>query len=262
MRPSVFYQTLSELRRDLLHWTVGLAAAALILILLHLLLVRIVDLNQAANLRLMQFLFHDAQNLDQLPVWMQAAGFGLLFPAVEAVFSIKQGSWMVAGEEERGSLGLLLAAPIPRHRLVLEKFAVLALATLIPVLGLWFFLSLLRLFGVPVMGVGELFQSVINLFLLGLMFGTLGLALGCLTGNQLLSIRLSAGFLLLAFILNRLPADFPGKLILNFLSPFYYYAEALAGRLYSASYSLVMLIFIGAGFGLAWLAFEQRDLPV
>jgi ABC-2 type transport system permease protein len=48
-----------------------------------------------------------------------------------ALFAILQASPLIAGERERGTLDLLLAQPIARRRVVLEKFAALALALLV-----------------------------------------------------------------------------------------------------------------------------------
>jgi ABC-type transport system involved in multi-copper enzyme maturation permease subunit len=53
-----------------------------------------------------------------------------LAPLLFLIFAIGQGSGAIAGEEERGTLDLLLANPRSRVRIVLEKFGALALMTL------------------------------------------------------------------------------------------------------------------------------------
>ena len=56
--------------------------------------------------------------------------FSILAPLLFIIFAIGKGGDATAGEEERGTLDLLLSHPLPRWRLVLEKFAAQAAALL------------------------------------------------------------------------------------------------------------------------------------
>jgi len=66
--------------------------------------------------------------------------FSLMVPLLLMIAAIGTGAGAIAGEEERGTLELLLANPVSRARVVLEKSAALALE--IAALGLVLWLAL------------------------------------------------------------------------------------------------------------------------
>lgn len=63
--------------------------------------------------------------------WLFAAGFNLLFGLVLCGCAILTGSRLMAGAEERGALALILAFPIPRWQIVVEKALGLAAGVLL-----------------------------------------------------------------------------------------------------------------------------------
>ncbi len=262
MRPSVFGQSLREIRQPMLRASLGMLGAAALLMLAFPLLEQVLDLNTLADGDLFDFFFNSEGSLSQLSDWLRVVGFGFFFPAGLGVFAVRQGSWLVAGEEERGSLGLLLAAPVPRSRLVLEKFAVLWVALMMPVAALLVFLTLWQWVGV--LTLGWIAAGVLNLFLLSLVFGSLALAVGCLTGRWRRTRYLGYTALVVAFVFSRLPGSFPGRMVLRLFSPFYYYVKALPGAMMGAGmgYTLVLLALALLCFGAAWAAFENRDLAL
>ena len=262
MRHSVFWQTLQETRRSLMYWTLSLSGAAGLVLLAYLLLVRSTG-GQSARQDLpgwLGFVLGESASAVDAGGWLELVGFGLVLPLGLVIFTIYQGSWLVAGEEERGTLGLLLSAPLKRKRLIFEKYAVLVLLALIPAAGIWLVLSpVLWLGWLPMKGLTLLWDSVI-LFLIGLAFGALAMALGSLTGKRWLSFGVTLAFALLMLFASRLPDSPLIQPILRFFSPFYYYRVALLTPL-SWAHALVLALVAAAGLILAWKIFEQRDLP-
>ena len=57
---------------------------------------------------------------------MKATAWGAL---LAIFFAISMGTAAIAGEEDTRTMDVLLANPIPRHRVVLESFAAMALLT-------------------------------------------------------------------------------------------------------------------------------------
>lgn len=207
------------------------------------------------------FLLGETTRLSEPAEWLRVIGFGLVLPLGLVVFTIRQGSWLVAGEEERNSLGLLLAVPLRRYRLILEKFAVLVLLALVPVFAVWLALSLVRWLGwLPLPGLA-LAGAAALLFLVGLAFGAPAMALGSLTGRRWLSFTITLAFALLMLWVSRLPGSFQVHPVLRFLSPFYYYNAVLFNRLYWG-YALILLLVVVGSLILASIIFERRDLPV
>jgi len=110
----------------------------------------------------------------------------------------------LAGEEEDGTLSLLLAYPLSRRSLVLQRFA--AVVVTIALLGLAFWLSLVvatSLAGMDV-GAGALGQALLLFTLLGLAVGSVTLTVGAATGRKAAGIAAGAGVGVAMYLLNTL----------------------------------------------------------
>ena len=258
MALSVFAQTYNELRKPIFYWTLVMVGVAGLIMLAFPLLDGPFDLDWLGAQRSASFLFGyevGQLRLSHLGDWLQAVGFGLFFPLLLSVYASVVGSWLVAGEEERGSLGLLLAAPLARWRFMLEKSAVLLVSVLRPVLVLGLILWMMGLFGASVSGLVNL---LLGLFLLSLLFGALALAVGSFRGRQRLSLGVTLGGLLMAFAISRLPPSHPVGQLLRLLSPVYLYEASAANPVFLlALLALVVICLV-----LAWVGFERRDLEV
>ena len=195
--------------------------------------------------------------------WMNNLLFDWFLPLGMGLFAVQFGSGLTAADEENGALALLLAGPLSRRRLLLERLAALlvgcaALSVFVfALLALW---NAAFLAGLPY---GMLAAACANLALLGFLFGALAAFFGCHTGRAALSRDLSLALLALLFLANLLPGFISGTSALRPLSPFYYYAGAdplingvdLADALILASGGLLL--------GLAaLLRFEKRDLGI
>jgi ABC-2 type transport system permease protein len=130
--------------------------------------------------------------------------FSWLGPIVFIAFAISVANRALAGEEEDGTLSLLLAYPLSRRNLVLQRFAAMALT--IGVLGLAFWLSLLVATTAMAMdvGAGALGQALLLFTLLGLAVGSVTLAVGAATGRKAAGIAAGAGVGVAMYLLNTL----------------------------------------------------------
>jgi ABC-2 type transport system permease protein len=130
--------------------------------------------------------------------------FSWLGPIVFIAFAVSAANRALAAEEEDGTLSLLLAYPLSRRSLVLQRFA--AMAVTIGILGLGFWLSLVvatSLAGMEV-GAGELGQALLLFTLLGLAIGSVTLAVGAATGRKAAGIAAGAGVSVAMYLLNTL----------------------------------------------------------
>ena len=66
--------------------------------------------------------------------------FSFMVPLLLLVFGIGFGANAIAGDEEKGTLGFLLTNPVPRWRVVVDKFGVLIVSMIL--LGLFFWAGL------------------------------------------------------------------------------------------------------------------------
>lgn len=193
--------------------------------------------------------------------YLQSELFSFLAPILVLVYAIGAGSRAVAGEEEAGSLDLLLSTPVLRGRVVMDKFAAMLLATFALTVSMWM--------AVLVVGpafdlrpdVGGFTAMTLNTFLLGLAFGSLALAIGSTTGRKALAIGVPSGLAVAGFIVNALGPSVDWLEPLRPLSPFYYYssgAPILNGL--DIVHALVLAGISGVALGYSVWAFERRDL--
>ena len=193
--------------------------------------------------------------------WYQIETFGLMAPIALWIVTIVVGARALAGEEERRTMGLLLANPIKRSKIVIEKaWAMVACAITVgfaTFAGVWFG-SLLGGLG---MDVGNIAATCLLVTLLGLVIGALALALSAATGRVKVasfgSIGTAAVFYLAATLLplNESMAGYAKW------SPYYYYLSSdplLTGMNWGHG-----AILAGLTLGLVALSvvlFQRRDL--
>jgi ABC-2 type transport system permease protein len=145
-------------------------------------------------------------------------------PLVIAATAITSAAGSTAGEEEDGILGLTLAYPIRRSRLIAAKGAAVAVGVAIIAAGT--FLGLVA--GVAVAGggiaLGNLAALALHLAFFGFAIGALALALAAATGRRAVASGGAAAFTLVAFLINGFAPLVDAISWLKYLSPFFYYA--------------------------------------
>jgi ABC-2 type transport system permease protein len=163
------------------------------------------------------------------PVAMLTPAGYITFRYMETTLSLLLSFWLilagarlVRGEEERGTMDVLLGTPQARTRLLLEKIGALVLALLL--------IAVLFALG-AVAGEARIEQHAdlvgallagLNLSLLAFFFGMVALLLSQFTISRGAAAGGASGLLLLALLLNIAGREVNGSW-LQYLSPFYYY---------------------------------------
>ncbi len=266
MLRNVLLKTLRDYRRSLLWWGIGLAAYTTIELLFYPSFrdfPGLEDMVRQLPKELMALFAGDVASFFSPEGFLRAQLFFLFVPLLFIVFTAAFGSGAIAGEEARGTLDLLLAHPIARWQVVLQKFGAMALATL--ALGGIFWLALAAVSVAVGMEVSpwRLAQATFSVVLLALAFGNIALALGCATGNRSLSLGLTAALSLGAYLLNALAPVVEALQPYHKLSPFYWYIGS--DPLVEGFNLLHMAALLGLALGalaLGLLAFERRDVSV
>ncbi len=266
MLSNVFLKSLRDQRKPLLWWSVGLIAISILTMLFY------PSIRDAPG-------FDDA--FEQMPEALRKAFVGevtdltspegylnsqlyvFFVPVLFLFFTIGRGSWAIAGEEQRGTLDLLLSYPLMRWRVVVDKFLAMTVATLGLVVVLWsgtvigivlvgMEISLLRVAEVTLSG-----------GLLGVVFGSLALAVGCATGKRSLSIGVASAVAVLAYFWNALAPSVDALEPYRIMSPFYYYSSAdpLSNGLDPVHVAVLIVITVVL-LALGLFAFRRRDLAV
>ncbi len=187
--------------------------------------------------------------------------YSFLAPLLLLIYAVTAGANGIAGEEERGTLDLLLANPVARSRVVLEKALAMALGTAIIGLALWLVLWVgVRAWNMDV-GTGNLAAATVAAVVLGVAFGSLSLALGAWTGRRGVALGVTLAVAVLAYFVNALAPV--AKVLMPYrpFSPFRYYSghDPLRNGLHAGD--MGVLVGLAAVFLiLGVLAFRRRDL--
>jgi ABC-2 type transport system permease protein len=193
--------------------------------------------------------------------YLRSETFSTLGPILFLVFAVGAGGRAVAGEEEAGTLDLLLSTPIRRRQVLTDKFLAMALTTAALAAILW---ATLALVGPPFdldLPFVDLGAACLMLFLLALAFGSIALAVGCASGHKGLAMGLTGAFAAAAFIVNVLAPSVSALQPLRPLSPFRWYLEPdplLTGV--HVENVLVLLAVTAIALVIGYVTFERRDL--
>jgi len=182
-------------------------------------------------------------------------------PLLFITVAVIAGTGATAGEEANGTMDILLAQPVTRRRLVLEKAAGIALAAIMGVL-----LSLLGFYLVkpfvdfPV-GPVRLFEATLSVIPLVLLFAMLAVWAGVTFPNRSLASMFTIGVLVVAYFLQLMGPtasflEWPQK-----ASPFYW-ADSSKVIVHGIQWWRSLLLLAVAAFFLAWAVFnfERRDI--
>ena len=265
MLNNILLKTLRDQFRPILFWGIGLIALSVLMAAFFPSVQKsAVDLNK--YLQNLPEAFRTALNASELD-YSSAAGyinselFSFMFPLIYLIYAVGFGSGVIGNEEAKGTLDLLLANPIPRWRLVLEKFIALVVSTLVISLIAWEGISLgafLMKMNINLLRVADINFSAT---LLAILFGTLALTLSCLKNSRGLATGVTAAVVVLSYFLNVLAPLVESLKNLRKLSAFYYYNEnnpILNGL--SLQHVLVFVVAILVILAIALFAFQRRDL--
>lgn len=156
--------------------------------------------------------------------YVQVELLSFMGPMLLIIYSVTSGAGAIAGEEDRHTLDLLLANPVSRTRVVLEKLAAMTAGTAL--LGAVTAVALLGEGSLARMALpaGNVAAAMVHLALLALVFGTMALATGAATGNSALSRALPAVVAVMAYVVNGLGSVVSWLKPAQKFSPFYQYS--------------------------------------
>jgi len=190
-----------------------------------------------------------------------SAEFFSWIPILLIVYAILAGTGAIAGEESAGSMDLLLAQPVTRRSLVLQKTAaVCAGSALIVAIGYAGFALTIPFVEIDV-SLGDVAVASANMLPITLLFFALSLWFGAAAPSRAMAAGAAIGVVTAGYFLYTVANGVEALRGLRYASPFYYYGSGT---------SLVKGInwpHVGLLLGLAVLfvaaalrAFERRDV--
>lgn len=265
MLASVFAKTVRDARRGLVWWTLGIALLVAVTVSIFPTIENDPDfarLYEQYPEELKAFIGGEL-DLTSAPGYLHGELYSFMVPLLLLVYAIGAGARAIAGEEEAGTLDLLLAQPLRRTRVVLEKLA--AMAALTGGLAAVLFLSVWGMAVAVRMEIGgdRIAAASLSAWLLAVAHGALALLVGSATGRKGAAVGIAAAAAVAGYLLDGLGnlVDFlqPWRVV----SPFNWYFQADALRTgfapgWTALLAAAVLVFAA----LAPPAFARRDVAV
>ena len=151
------------------------------------------------------------------------SGYGML---TMAGLALAGGAAAIAGEERNGTIGLLLGNPVSRTGMVVSKSASLVVVTAIGIGILW-----IAALAAPAMldveiGSMDVTGLMVMMFANALFYGFLALAFSAWTGRTGIAIGVSAGVMVVGFIMSGLLPLFESLADFARLFPWYYFSSS------------------------------------
>lgn len=197
------------------------------------------------------------------PGYLQGRLFATLVPLVLVIFGIGAGAQAIGGSEQSGTLEPLLANPISRTRVLLERYGatvaqLVAVTAILTVAVVALAAPVGALDGVSAAG---LLAACAGVFGLALLHGTLAFAVGAASGRRTTAVAVATVVAVAGYLLQSLIGLTDVLEPLRFITPWHWYLDRNMLAEGSSWIPLVAPVLISAGLlAVGWAAFGRRDL--
>lgn len=263
----IFRRAIYDHRKSIFWWSVGIGLLAFYVTVVYPLISEFEEISQLLESPLFAALVGDMGELDYTsPEGFLGIEFFTWAPLVLAVFAVMYGAGMVGGEEERGTLDILLSTPVPRWQVIVEKSAafVVALVIILAATGLAMALAVVITPDLTI-DTGRIFAAMLNVIPTVLLMAFLALFLSTVLRSRGQAGGIAAGIIVASYFINSF-ADMAQSGVLKALqkvSFYYYYSPftVLSRGVHWGNFALLLGISAGL-FLLSLFFFERRDLSV
>ena len=193
--------------------------------------------------------------------WYVAELYSVVAPGAIIAVAVMMGVRALAGEEAKRTMSMLLANPVPRWRVVVEKALAIEIVAALIASGIFLGTVGGNLLGDLGMSTGNIAAASVQAFAIGSLFGMVALAASAARGIRSFAIYTTASLALVAWALNAFLPVNPATASWAKISPFYYYLENGPLDHGIAWANVVILLGLSAAFcALAVALFQRRDL--
>jgi len=260
---TTFRHTLLRFRGQVLGWGLGIAALGLIVVSFY----RVFADRQEDFLRMIEgyppefltFFGGDAASM-QTPEGMLGMYAFSMLPVIFGLFAVLAGSGLLATDEERGRLDLIIAHPVGRSALFFGRLLALVAASvgILAVAWLGFCLPLSS----SGMGItwAQMALAFVPLLVQGLLYGTLALLLSLVLPSRSLAATLSGLVTVASYFVSSLAGLDERLRTVARLLPYEYYQGA--GALHGINWTWLLGLLAASVVMalLAWWRFQRRDI--
>jgi ABC-2 type transport system permease protein len=192
--------------------------------------------------------------------WIDAELYSIMVPGLLVAVSIVLGVSAIAGEQKQQTLGLLLATPISRRRLMLEKAA--ALTVVVSLIAVLIGVGVLAGSALAGLGLSAVDVAAVTThgILLALFFGSVALAAGAVFDARA-ATRVSVTAAFVAYMAQAFLPNSDALSGLAKLSPWHYYsASGPLANGFDALHLLVLAALTAGVLGAALALVNRRDV--
>lgn len=155
--------------------------------------------------------------------YLSSTVYGLLAAVLLLVHAVGAGSRAIAGDEEAGTLELILAHPVRRSAVALGRFAAITAGVVgIVVLLLLALLALTGPVGLSGITVLDYAAMHLHLALFAVLFGAVAFSVGAATGRRAPGVAVAAAIGVLGYVANGIIPQVEGLAWVRNLSPFHW----------------------------------------
>ncbi len=262
MFKSIFTKTLYQQRWSIVFWGLGVIGMCLLMMAFYHSFSGGQFDEALKNLpESMKGLVGDVDLIKTVPGYVSQEVFGLRVPLLVLVMGIMLFTGLLAGEEGDGTLQTVLSQPVSRLKVFVEKLLAGIVVSLIicmtAVVGVWVGLLLIN----ETMSITRLIEAVLGVWLLVFLFGSLGFAIGAITGRRGFAGSIAGLVAFSTYLLTSFAASVSGIKTVERLSPFHYYNNpGIASYGLKATNVYVMLSVSAIFLLVAAVIFLKRDI--
>lgn len=265
MPGAVFRRTLLNTRRGILGWGIvmGMLAAYIVLLYPYINAMEGIEEFLGELPPIFQGFLGDVEDMLTPKGYLSSYFFNYV-SVVLVAYGVISGAGAIAGEEKHGTMDLLMSAPVPRWRVVVEKFA----AFVVALTGIVVIISIATFFSIAVtpeltVSVGSVLLGMLNLVLLTINFGALTFLLSAALPSRFSAAQIAAIALVAAYMLSAFAPMSDALDTVQIINPFHYYGgtRILLDGVQPGNV-LVLCAVSGVFLALSIFSFERRDLSI
>lgn len=261
MFKNITLKTLYEKRWFLLGWSLGMIAMAGVTIAFYPSIKDQVSQLLASVPKSLQAVTGTAEDYQTMAGYIGSGVFDLRMPLLTLTMAIILAIGLSAGEESSGQLDQLLAQPVSRTRIVLEKWLAFAIIILVSHWALYGAITIL----VPLIGetvsVSALAGVTLMSSLLATAAGSLALAVAFVTGSKAFATLVTTVLVFGSYVLTSLAGQLDWLRTVDKFSLFHYYHTSTVIRSgLEVSHVLTLLAIVLVCIVVGSLGFARRDV--
>jgi len=188
--------------------------------------------------------------------------FFSFMPVVLGIFAVLMGSGLLASDEEKGTLDLIMAHPVSRSALFMGRLLALVTATVGILAIAWLGFVVSMNWSSMDIGLGRMWLPLLSLLAVLLVFGTLALLLSMVLPSRRLAASVSGLLLVASFFVTGLARINEDLETLARLLPLNYYQTEEAFHQFNVQWFAGLLVVAALLAVLAWWRFQRRDIRV